>query len=62
VIQAGEIAAWMGEAHNEAGGECIAGNHNDRKGGRSVLGGHDRFVADRHDDIHFRIDEFAGEA
>jgi hypothetical protein len=24
--------------------------------------GHDRFVADRHDDIHFRIDEFAGEA
>jgi hypothetical protein len=36
--------------------------HNDRNGGRSVLGGHDRFVADRHDDILFRIDEFAGEA
>jgi hypothetical protein len=62
VIQAGEIAVWTGEAHNEAGGDCIAGNHNDRNGGRSVLGGHDRFVADRHDDIHFRIDEFAGEA
>ena len=57
-----EIAAWTSEAHNKAGGDRIAGDHDDRNGARSVLGGHDRLVAESHDDIHFRIDEFAGEA
>jgi hypothetical protein len=57
-----EIAAWTSEALDEAGGDRIAGDHHDRNGARSVLGGHDRLVADCHDDIHFRIDEFAGEA
>ena len=57
-----EIAAWTSEALDEAGGDRIAGDHDDRNGARSVLGGHDRLVADSHDDIHFRIDEFAGEA
>src|SRR5207248_6412209 len=50
------------EAHDEAGGDGIAGAHHDRNGGRSVLGGHDRLVAYSYDDIHFRIDEFPGEA
>src|SRR5882757_6085933 len=57
-----EIAAWTREALDEAGGDGIAGDHDDRNGARSVLGGHDRLVADSHDDIHFRINEFAGEA
>jgi len=57
-----DIAAWTSEALDEAGGDRIAGDHHDRNGARSVLGGHDRLVADSHDDIHFRIDEFAGEA
>src|SRR5438477_9749659 len=57
-----EIAAWTSEAHDKAGGDRIAGAHHDRNGGRSVLGGHDRLVAYSYDDIHFRIDEFPGEA
>src|SRR5204862_6271135 len=57
-----DITAWTSEARDEAGGDRIAGDHDDRNGGRSVLGGHDRLVADSHDDIHFRIDEFPGEA
>src|ERR1700730_17048443 len=57
-----EIAAWTSKAHDEAGGDRVAGDHDDRNGARSVLGGYDRLVADSHDDIHFRIDEFAGEA
>ena len=57
-----EIASWMSEARDEAGGDRIAGNHNDWNSARCVLSCHDRLVTDSHDDIHFLIDEFAGEA
>ena len=52
----------MSEARDEAGGDRIAGNHNDWNSARCVLSCHDRLVTDSHDDIHFRVDKLTGEA
>jgi hypothetical protein len=37
VKQVTEIAAWTGEAGNKAGGDRVAGNHDDRNRARHVL-------------------------
>jgi hypothetical protein len=46
----------------KAGGNCIARNNADRNRARHVLRCHDRLIPHGHDDVHFGLDQLAGQA